>query len=115
MAVNSPGIPSGIPLGIPRGFKPSVGDCVGECPENAPGIPPRKPYLRYRSSAGSQRPSCKAAQNRKSGVTLVRCRQVSKPRGAKAGLVHLSGDVRTVTVNIPNEMERLKRLELTKR
>ena len=56
----------------------------------------------------------KASQGGKAKVSLVRCRQVSKPRGAKAGLVHLSGDVKSITVNVKNEMERLLRLEGTK-
>ena len=57
----------------------------------------------------------KAAQSGKTGVTLVRCRQVSKPKGAKAGLVQLSGDIRSLTVNVKNETERLTRLGVTKR
>lgn len=57
----------------------------------------------------------KAPQGGKSSASLVKCRQVSKPKGAKAGLVQLSGDVRTVTVNVNNETERLRRLEATKR
>ena len=57
----------------------------------------------------------KAPQSGKSSVSLVRCRQVSKPKGAKAGLVHLSGDVRSISVNVKNETERLLRLEATKR
>ena len=56
----------------------------------------------------------KASQGGKAKVSLVRCRQVSKPRGAKAGLVHLSGDVKSITVNVKNELERLLRLEGTK-
>jgi hypothetical protein len=57
----------------------------------------------------------KAQQSGKSSVSLVRCRQVSKPKGAQAGLVQLSGDVKIITVNVKNETERLLRLESTKR
>mmetsp|Transcript_22668 Transcript_22668/g.36482 ORF Transcript_22668/g.36482 Transcript_22668/m.36482 type:complete len:241 (-) Transcript_22668:110-832(-) len=57
----------------------------------------------------------KAAQSGKSSVSLVRCRQVSKPMGSKAGLVQLSGGVKSVTVSVKNEIERLKRLDATKR
>ena len=42
------------------------------------------------------------------GVSLVRCRQVSKPRGAKAGLVHLSGDVRGAAVTAKDVKQRLE-------
>ena len=48
-------------------------------------------------------------------MSMVRCRQVSKPRGAKPGLVQLSGEVRTVTVCVKDEAARLERLSsLTK-
>ena len=43
-------------------------------------------------------------------VSLCRARQVSKPFGAKAGLVQLSGDVTTVSVNWRKEKLRLERL-----
>jgi len=56
----------------------------------------------------------KANQVGRAQVSLVRCRQVSKPRGAKPGLVQLSGDIRTVTVNVKDESERLERLLATK-
>ena len=56
----------------------------------------------------------KANQVGKAPVSLVRCRQVSKPRGAKPGLVQLSGDIRTVTVNVKEEADRLERLMATK-
>ncbi|OUS42762.1 hypothetical protein BE221DRAFT_201628 [Ostreococcus tauri] len=56
----------------------------------------------------------KANQVGRAQVSLVRCRQVSKPRGAKPGLVQLSGDIRTVTVNVKDEAERLERLMATK-
>jgi hypothetical protein len=35
--------------------------------------------------------------------------------GSKAGLVQLSGGVKSVTVSVKNEIERLKRLDATKR
>ena len=47
-------------------------------------------------------------------VTYTRCRNVSKPFNAKAGLVQLSGDVATIQVNIKAEAARLERLMLTK-
>lgn len=56
----------------------------------------------------------KANQVGRAPVSLVRCRQVSKPRGAKPGLVQLSGDVKTVTVNVKDEAARLERLNATK-
>lgn len=43
-------------------------------------------------------------------VSLCRARQVSKPLGAKPGLVQLSGDVKTVKVNWKIEKKRLNRL-----
>ena len=46
-------------------------------------------------------------------VSLCRCRDVSKPRGAKAGLVQLSGQVRTLSVNMKEAEKRLKRLDAT--
>lgn len=46
-------------------------------------------------------------------VSLTRCRNVSKPPGAKAGLVHLSGDVRTISVNMKEAGRRLSRLDKT--
>lgn len=56
----------------------------------------------------------KANQVGRAPVSLVRCRQVSKPKGAKPGLVQLSGDVRTVVVNVKDEASRLERLMETK-
>jgi len=44
-------------------------------------------------------------------VSLTRCRNISKPPGAKPGLVNLSGDVRTVKVDMRTEASRLERLE----
>ena len=57
----------------------------------------------------------KASKTARGSVSLVRCRQVSKPRGAKAGLVHLSGDVRGVAVTAKDVKQRLERLLETKR
>lgn len=55
----------------------------------------------------------KAPQSGKARVTLCKARQVSKPRGAKPGLVQLSGSVRTVVVDFRKERHRLERLEAT--
>ena len=44
------------------------------------------------------------------GVSVCRARQVSKPFGAKPGLVQLSGDVKVVKVNWRKERQRLERL-----
>lgn len=55
----------------------------------------------------------KAGQAGKVQVTLTRCRNVSKPRGAKPGLVQLVGDMYKIDVNVRGEskrMEYLKRL-----
>lgn len=46
-------------------------------------------------------------------VSLTRCRDVKKPPGAKAGLVQLTGRVRTVTVNMKEVESRLERLDRT--
>ena len=46
-------------------------------------------------------------------VSLTRCRDIKKPPGAKAGLVQLTGKVRTVTVNMKAAEERLARLDST--
>lgn len=46
-------------------------------------------------------------------VSMVKCRQVTKPRGAKAGLVQLNGSVRTVSVNMKEAEARLDRLDET--
>ena len=56
----------------------------------------------------------KARQRGRTPVTLCRCRQISKPRGAKAGLVQIRGDARTVRTDVFAEASRLKRLEETK-
>lgn len=46
-------------------------------------------------------------------VSLTRCRDVVKPPGAKAGLVQLVGNVRTVVVNMKEAQARLDRLDAT--
>mmetsp|Transcript_10442 Transcript_10442/g.14774 ORF Transcript_10442/g.14774 Transcript_10442/m.14774 type:complete len:365 (+) Transcript_10442:198-1292(+) len=46
-------------------------------------------------------------------VSLTRCRNISKPAGAKAGLVQLSGDVQTVVVKMKEAESRLARLDET--
>lgn len=46
-------------------------------------------------------------------VSLTRCRHVSKPRGAKAGLVQLSGPIRTIAVDMKKAEDRLTRLDQT--
>jgi NFACT protein RNA binding domain len=46
-------------------------------------------------------------------VSLTRCRDISKPPGAKAGLVRLTGDVRTITVDMNKAETRLQRLDET--
>ena len=52
----------------------------------------------------------KASRNGVVGVTLCRARQVSKPVGAKPGLVQLQGDVRVLKLNWQKERHRLDRL-----
>ena len=44
-------------------------------------------------------------------VSVVRCRQVTKPGGAKPGLVHLNGDILTVKIDVKAETKRGERLE----
>ena len=46
-------------------------------------------------------------------VSLCRCRDVTKPRGAKPGLVQLNGPVRTISVNMKEAEKRLERLDKT--
>ena len=46
-------------------------------------------------------------------VSMTRARNVSKPRGAKPGLVQLNGDVKTITVRKSEVEQRCKRLEDT--
>ena len=52
---------------------------------------------------------CAGAGNVK--VTLTRCRNVSKPAGAKPGLVQLAGPGKLVPVNLHAETQRLERLD----
>lgn len=52
----------------------------------------------------------RAALSGRLGVSLCRARQVSKPPGAKPGLVRLSGDVATLKVDWRKERHRLDRL-----
>jgi hypothetical protein len=46
-------------------------------------------------------------------VSLTRCRDITKPPGAKAGLVMLTGQVRSVSVNMKEATSRLQRLDAT--
>ena len=53
----------------------------------------------------------KAASSSRVAVSLTRCRNVSKPRLAKPGLVHISGDIRTINIDMKVETKRLERLQ----
>lgn len=46
-------------------------------------------------------------------VSLTRARDIKKPPGAKAGLVQLTGSVKTISVDMKKAEERLKRLDKT--
>lgn len=46
-------------------------------------------------------------------VSLTRAGDIQKPKGAKPGLVYLTGQVRSVTVNMNQAKERLERLDKT--
>jgi len=46
-------------------------------------------------------------------VSMTRCRNVSKPPGAKPGLVQLNGDVKIITLNKDEVLKRVDRLEGT--
>lgn len=46
-------------------------------------------------------------------VSMTRARDVKKPPGAKAGLVQLTGQIRTVSVNMKEAQARLDRLDKT--
>jgi predicted ribosome quality control (RQC) complex YloA/Tae2 family protein len=46
-------------------------------------------------------------------VSMTRARDIKKPPGAKAGLVQLTGQVQTVTVNMKEAKARLDRLDKT--
>lgn len=56
----------------------------------------------------------KANKSGKVGVSLTRCRDVTKPRGAKPGLVQLRGSIATVTIDMnvaARKLESIKKLE----
>ncbi len=46
-------------------------------------------------------------------VSMTQCRHIVKPPGAKAGLVQLTGPVRTIVVNMKDAKVRLARLDQT--
>jgi len=46
-------------------------------------------------------------------VSLTKCRDIKKPPGAKPGLVMLTGNVKTVSINMKEAEARLKRLDAT--
>lgn len=46
-------------------------------------------------------------------VSMTQCRHIVKPPGAKAGLVQLTGPVRTIVVNMKDAQARLARLDKT--
>lgn len=48
-------------------------------------------------------------------VSMTRARDVKKPFGSKAGLVELTGPVRTVIVNMKEAQTRLDRMDKTVR
>jgi predicted ribosome quality control (RQC) complex YloA/Tae2 family protein len=56
----------------------------------------------------------KAAGGGRVQVSFCRCRDVSKPSGAKAGMVRLSGDVATITLDLKTERKRFERLDAQK-
>ena len=56
----------------------------------------------------------KANPSGKVAVSFTRCRNVTKPRGAKPGLVHLGGEVGTIKVDVKVEAKRLERVQQTK-
>lgn len=53
----------------------------------------------------------KCGQAGKITVSMTRCRNVSKPRGAKPGLVHLNGDITPIKIDVKAEQDRLNRLQ----
>ena len=63
-------------------------------------------------AAGLAAKYSKAALGGNVKVNLCRARQVSKPSGAKAGLVQLSGDVKTLRLNWGIEKRRLARWDI---
>ena len=56
----------------------------------------------------------KGSQSGRVPVTFTRCRFVTKPGGAKPGLVYLSGEVSTIKIDVRAEGPRLERLEKNK-
>ena len=56
----------------------------------------------------------KGSQSGRVPVTYTRCRYVTKPGGAKPGLVYLTGEVSTIKVDVRAESVRLERLEKNK-
>jgi predicted ribosome quality control (RQC) complex YloA/Tae2 family protein len=56
----------------------------------------------------------KGSQSGRVPVTFTRCRHVTKPGGAKPGLVFLGGDVSTIKIDVKAEALRIERLEKTK-
>lgn len=53
----------------------------------------------------------KANPNSKVTVSLTRCKNVSKPKSAKPGLVQIRGDIRSIQIDLKNEKFRLEKLE----
>lgn len=105
-------------------------DVVSTMPEHrdnwwmhASGCPGSHVVIRYQSTnlppddVLSDAAALAARQSKCTGsvihVSLTRCRDVKKPPGAKAGLVLLTGNVRTIAVDMKKAEERLKRLEET--
>ena len=93
---------------------------------HASGCPGSHVIIRTDSLAGGELPReveldaavlaanySKAALNGNVPVNLCKARQVSKPSGAKPGLVQLSGDVKTIKLNWKIEKHRLERLQAT--
>ena len=90
---------------------------------HASGCPGSHVVIRHETVSGSSLPReveldaavlaanySKAAKSGTVPVNICKARQVSKPAGAKPGLVQLSGDVKTIKVNWKNEKRRLDRL-----
>lgn len=90
---------------------------------HASGCPGSHVVIRHETVSGSSLPReveldaavlaanySKAAKSGTVPVNICKAWQVSKPAGAKPGLVQLSGDVKTIKVNWKNEKRRLDRL-----
>lgn len=90
---------------------------------HASGCPGSHVVIRHETVSGSSLPReveldaavlaanySKAAKSGTVPVNICKARQVSKPAGAKPGLVQLSGDVKTIKVSWKNEKRRLDRL-----